>query len=146
MAKGDVQFRMGIKVKGLKELRAKLEPSRFDFVIFVTLGRVGAMMEEDSNGYPPQPQPANPKRRYRRTGRLGSSLTTEVVMNSEVYAVKLGSNVTYSPRVWAMPGDLPIGQAWMHKGVWTPLEESVRGNLDRYTTYIQEEIYGYLTE
>jgi hypothetical protein len=134
-----------MRLSGFNELREKLDESRFQVLMYGLLGRLGAMMEEDSNGYPPQPKPRNPRRKaYRRTGRLGASLTTEVVIEPEIYAVRLGSNVVYSPLVWALPDDEPIGQAWMHQGVWTPLATSVLDNIDKYAEYAESEIYLYL--
>src|SRR5687768_3472025 len=138
MAKGDIKFNAKIKPTGLKELRAKYDDQRFQVLMFGMLGRVGAMMEEDANGYPPQRKPKNPKRKaYRRTGRLGASLTSEVHIEHEIYAVRIGSNVVYSPRVWALPEEDPIGQAWMHQGVWTPLATNVNKNLNRYADYME---------
>lgn len=57
---------------------------------------------------------------YRRSGRLGQSITSDVVSATPAdVTVSIGTNVTYSPLVI---GDPETEQSPYHKGNWTPLQ------------------------
>jgi hypothetical protein len=57
---------------------------------------------------------------YRRTGRLGQSITSEVMEASPTeVTVSVGTNVTYAPDVI---GDPTTQQIPYHRGNWTPLQ------------------------
>lgn len=57
---------------------------------------------------------------YRRSGRLGQSITSEVVEASPTsVTVSIGTNVIYAPRVI---GDPQTQQSPYHQGNWTPLQ------------------------
>lgn len=112
----------------LAALRAKLEARKLRLLIEYTARRIAVRGEERIGPYPPQREPLNPKRKkYRRTGTLGKSLNSAVYWTGDTLVVSWGSNVRYS--VWvkgsANPPEGEKGQAWMHKGHWTPLEDEV---------------------
>lgn len=146
MANGNWSPAFNLRVSNLNDLRKNTDPLRFDAVLLHTVNVIGVMMEEDSNGYPPQPAPRNPRRKpYRRTGRAGSSMTSEGRKEGSAYVASVGSNLNYSPRIWALPDDEPIGQAWMHQGIWTPVATSVTKNTDRYIEWAEQNIYGAIS-
>ncbi len=121
----------------------KLSGKQFDTILRQITARVGVLAEQLTGGYPPQPSPKNPKKPYRRTGRLGASLTSAVEADAEAqaYIAVLGSNVTYAEKVWGERNDTPgKGQAWMHEGVWTPLEEGILQNTSVIERFVVSEL------
>lgn len=62
---------------------------------------------------------------YRRTGRLGASVTSKVEQRGNVWIITVGTNVSYAPYVLDVP--FPRGkQAAIHAYYWTPLAESIQ--------------------
>lgn len=117
---------------------------------------VGVKLEEISGVYPPQPEPRPPKKRYskrtgrelkvkprkryKRTGVLGGSLTSEPrKIGALAWLAVLGTNIDYAPYVWGLPDDEP-GQAWFHQGIWTPLAVDVRNNIELIRQFIISEL------
>lgn len=126
-------------------------------ILQYTTDLMGTAAEQYAIIYPPQQPPRPPKPRfskktgkelkprkvkaYVRTGRLGSSLTHSEPEMLEMLSwfTKIGTDVEYSPYVVGMPDDDP-GQAWMHKGVWTPMETQIKVNLPAIRRVVEDEL------
>lgn len=139
----------------LARLRS-LDESEFANAMLDVTRLVGVKLEELVVDYPPQPEPRTTpggvdpetgeikkprkRKRYKRTGRLGASITSEPRQYSnDTWVAAVGSNVVYSPYVIGEPSDNP-GQAWFHQGVWTPLRQDILNNLPAIRKLIVEEL------
>jgi phage gpG-like protein len=156
---GDIQFDFVINSSATEQLTQRLralDPANFVDIMLDVAALLGVKIEELVGDYPPQPPPRKPAaryskktgkklknrkaKRYKRTGRLGSSLTSEAQeIGSNIFRALIGSNVEYSPYVWALPSDNP-GQAWFHKGVWTPLEEQINQVMPELRLFVFNEL------
>ena len=80
---------------------------------------------------PAYPAPPSTSR-YRRTGTLGRTITTEVKSLGNDIAGSIGTKTVYAPYVIStekVGGRGP--QAWMHKGRWWLLQDVVMGQADK---------------
>lgn len=141
----DNQFQSGLLV--LKDLlRKKGAPDAFiDETLQALAEYAGVIAEQNQIIYPPQrePLPEKPRfskktgkqlkprkrKRYKRTGVLGGSLTSDARRESALaWVAYVGTNVSYAPYVVGMPDDDP-GQAWFHQNYWSPLELQLKDEL-----------------
>jgi len=139
MSDFDILFQVrSEKIDGLIERLSKLKPAVFKAIVDNTAEHVAVAMEQHAVIYPE----ARPESDYRRTGRLGASVTSEVRREGEYTYAVAGTNVLYA--IWvvgpANPPEGEKGQAWMHKGVWVPLDESVNAHLAEYEDIIISDL------
>lgn len=87
---------------------------------------------------PPYP-PTLANQRYRRTGRLGRSITTDVrVLGADVVGT-IGTNVRYAPDVIGLGKQKPI-----HENRWWTLEKVVSDNKTRAIEIFEEQLENLL--
>lgn len=131
----------------LRRIRQQLAPREFRTVIEFIGREVGVAGESRFSPYPVRPKsPAKGRRRkqYRRTGTLGRSENSTVFWEGDTLVVSWGSNVDYAVWVRGMeqPPEGVKGQAWMHIGIWTPMDEDVLNEsvLQQYDGIIERRL------
>lgn len=95
--------------------------------------------------YPPPPTGS----KYRRTGTLGRSLTTEVVQEGSAYTGYIGSKIEYSPWVISdvevsVDGVTAGPQAKVHAKRWWTLQGEIDKDLPDVADFFEEELGGLL--
>lgn len=117
------------------KLRGKLSRAAFKAVIDRIARKVAVVLESRAIIYPPK----RPDSEYDRTGRLGMSLTSDIERHGTFTVVVVGTNVKYA--VWVV-GDVGAspGQVKVHRGIWTPLSESVAAQMPVALTIAEKEM------
>lgn len=132
---------MNLHISGLERLIKKLERIRSDIRPELIQATREATLYAQSKipHYPPPP----PQTTYRRTGKLGQSITGEVrELSTEIVGV-IGTAIVYAP--WVI-SNTQVGargpQAWMHRGRWWTLqgviEKEKRGIIVIYRRRLSE--------
>jgi hypothetical protein len=148
----------------LDNLRQRAPDRKLVLIVLERVARkIGAAAEASVSAYPPpsgKPMPAvydridaqgNPYKSkfkrgeiripYRRTGRLGASITSDIEVKSADASAStfVGTNVAYAPYVIGTPGAMP-GQAPYHTGTWTPLEDDLLRGQAKITSAAEQEL------
>lgn len=97
-------------------------------------------------------QPAHPEGRYRQTGHLGQSITTQVTSKSNEVLGEIGSNAPYAP--WVIGPDYPgedfngktMYQAKIHRDRWWQFEDVVEDNIEDAWEIFETEIMDRLMD
>lgn len=116
---------MEVEIRGLEELQRKARRMGTDMgpTMSRTMDRAVKYVHSTVPPYPPAP----PDSRYRRTGLLGRSITTEVRALGGATVGVIGTNVAYAPDVISSePANGAGPQAWYHKRTgWYTLQDVV---------------------
>ena len=116
---------MEVEIRGLEELQRKARRMGTDMgpTMSRTMDRAVKYVHSTVPPYPPAP----PESRYRRTGLLGRSITTEVRALGGTTVGVIGTNVAYAPDVISSePANGAGPQAWYHKRTgWYTLQDVV---------------------
>ena len=116
---------MEVEIRGLEELQRKARRMGTDMgpTMSRTMDRAVKYVHSTVPPYPPAP----PESRYRRTGLLGRSITTEVRSLGSATVGVIGTNVAYAPDVISSePANGAGPQAWYHKRTgWYTLQDVV---------------------
>lgn len=116
---------MEVEIRGLEELQRKARRMGTDMgpTMSRTMDRAVKYVHSTVPPYPPAP----PESRYRRTGLLGRSITTEVRALGGATVGVIGTNVAYAPDVISSePANGAGPQAWYHKRTgWYTLQDVV---------------------
>jgi len=114
-----------VEIRGLEELQRKAHRLGTDMAPTMsrTMDRAVKYVHSTVPPYPPAP----PESRYRRTGLLGRSITTEVRALGGTTVGVIGTNVAYAPDVISSePANGAGPQAWYHKRTgWYTLQDVV---------------------
>jgi len=114
-----------VEIRGLEELQRKARRMGTDMgpTMSRTMDRAVKYVHSTVPPYPPAP----PESRYRRTGLLGRSITTEVRALGGTTVGVIGTNVAYAPDVISSePANGAGPQAWYHKRTgWYTLQDVV---------------------
>lgn len=105
---------VNVEIRGLDELVRKAQRMGRDTgpMLTRTMDRAVKYVHSQVPPYPPAP----PDSRYRRTGLLGRSITTEVRALGGTTVGVIGTNVAYAPDVISSePANGAGPQAWYHK-------------------------------
>lgn len=116
---------MEVEIRGLEEFQRKARRMGTDMgpTMSRTMDRAVKYVHSTVPPYPPAP----PESRYRRTGLLGRSITTEVRALGGTTVGVIGTNVAYAPDVISSePANGAGPQAWYHKRTgWYTLQDVV---------------------
>lgn len=120
----------------IDELTKAFTPAQFQQAVLPGMKRGFYLLHQHLPPYPAPPASSS----YVRTGKLGQSITEEVVADAGGVTGVIGSNVPYAPYVIG-GGD---EQAWMHQGRWWQLPAVVEKDLDAIAEEIVRSIENYL--
>lgn len=128
--------------ENLDALRSLLTPNQFNNIMISIARKLGVAAEAYVGIYPV----ARPGSAYVRTGLLGKSITSSVLVGDGEVSAVVGSNVVYSPYVLGDPDDpdKTKRQAKVHQDYWEPMIVSIRDNLPDLNKLAEAEILNAL--